>query len=159
MKPRVYLEPSFISHLTARMSRDLVVAGHQRASHEWWDCCRQDFELVVSELVLAEIADGDPVAASERLAVTNGLPILDTNEDAEKLSELLFRSGNFPPKALDDATHVAISAVHGIPYLLTWNCRHLANAVIRPRVEAICLAAGFKAPSICTPDELMEIMR
>jgi hypothetical protein len=159
MKPRVYLESSFISHLTARTSKDIIVAGHQRASHEWWDNFRQEFELVVSELVIAEISDGDPVAARERLDVTIGLPLLDSNEDSEKLSELLFRSGNFPPKAMDDAGHVGISAVHCIPFLLTWNCRHLANAVIRPRVEAICLAAGFKAPAICTPDELMEKIR
>ncbi len=119
MKPRVYLEPSFISHLTARMSKDLIVAGHQRASHEFWHARRADFELVVSQLVIDEISDGDPVAASERLAVTVGLPILDINDVALILSDLLFRSGNFPPKAMDDALHVAIAATHGVPFLLT----------------------------------------
>jgi len=61
-----------------------------------------------------------------------------------------------PARAAADALHIAIAAVHAVPYLLTWNCRHLANATMRPVIESVCAAQGVKAPIICTPEELME---
>ena len=59
-------------------------------------------------------------------------------------------------KAADDALHIAVAAMNGIPYLLTWNCRHLANATMRPVIENVCAGKGVRAPIICTPEELLE---
>jgi hypothetical protein len=61
-----------------------------------------------------------------------------------------------PPKAEVDAYHIAIAAVNGMDYLITWNCSHIANAGMWTRIDNICRSLGFEPPIICTPQELME---
>jgi predicted nucleic acid-binding protein len=156
MKDRVYVETTVISYLTARPSRDLIVAGHQQITHEWWDSRRADYELCVSQLVLQEAGMGDPQFAQERLKLLTAMTALEITEDAVSLAEELVKTGTLPEKAGNDALHIAIAAAHRVPYLLTWNCRHLANATIRNQIEAICTKQGFRAPITCTPEELME---
>ncbi len=157
MPSRVYLETTFASYLTARPSRDLIIAAHQQITHDWWDYRRKDYELCVSQLVLREAGDGDPQAAQERLDVLATMTLLEIPENAVTLAEELVRAGALPAKAENDALHIAIAATHGVPYLLTWNCRHMANAAIRGQIETICARKGYKAPAICTPEELMEV--
>lgn len=82
--------------------------------------------------------------------------VLETKADALELAKELLQAGALPAKAADDALHIAVAATKTVPYLLTWNCRHLANAVMRPLIETVCKAKGFKAPIICTPEELVE---
>lgn len=156
MMQRVYIETTVVSYLTARPSRDVIIVGHQQITHDWWDQCRVDYELCVSQLVLQEAGDGDPQAAQERLAVLAKTSLLEITEEAVTLGEELVKVGTLPAKAENDALHIAVAAAHHVPYLLTWNCRHLANAVLRPRIETVCASKGFKAPIICTPEELME---
>lgn len=156
MVERVYIETSFISYLTARPCRDLIIAGHQAITHDWWDHCRQVYELCVSQLVLQEAGDGDSEAAQERLDVLAKMTVLEIREEAVALAEELVRAGALPAKAGNDALHIAVAAVHRIPYLMTWNCRHMANATMRAQIEAVCASKGFKAPIICTPEEMME---
>jgi predicted nucleic acid-binding protein len=156
MMERVYIETTFVSYLTGRPSRDLIVAGHQQITHDWWDARRQDYELCVSQLVLQEAGDGDPQAARERLDLLATMTVLEIKEEAVELAEELVRAGAVPAKAGNDALHIAVAAIHRIPYLLTWNCRHMANATIRAQIETGCASKGFKAPVICTPEELME---
>lgn len=156
MTDRVYIETTIVSYLTARPSRDVVIAGHQQVTQEWWDTRRSDYELCVSQLVLDEAGAGDPQAAQERLAVLQPMLVLETTPEALELAKELLQTGALPGKAAGDALHIAIAATKGVPYLLTWNCRHLANAVMRPMIEAACIAKGFKAPIICTPEELLE---
>ncbi|MGA2067361.1 MAG: type II toxin-antitoxin system VapC family toxin [Thermoguttaceae bacterium] len=156
MKERVYVENTFVSYLTARPSRDLIVAGHQQITHDWWDTRRVDYELCVSQLVLQEAGGGDSQAAQERLAVLAPMAVLEIKEGALELAEALVQAGAVPAKAGNDALHIAIAAIHRIPYLVTWNCRHMANAVMRQQIESVCAAKGFKAPIICTPEEMME---
>jgi predicted nucleic acid-binding protein len=156
MNARVYLETSIISYLAARPSRDLVVAGHQQITHEWWQSRRTDFQLFASELVLTEAAQGDSTAARIRLDFMSGIATLETRPEALKLAQRLLHSGPLPHKAAADALHIAIAAVHGVEYLLTWNCKHIANAVLRPRVESVCRDLGYEPPVLCTPEELLE---
>ncbi|HKI36422.1 MAG TPA: type II toxin-antitoxin system VapC family toxin [Gemmataceae bacterium] len=156
MPQRVYIETTFVSYLTARPSRDLVMAAHQQITHEWWDTRRASYELCVSQLVLDEAAAGDAQAAQERLLVLRPMLVLETKADALELAKELLQAGALPAKAADDALHIAVAATKTVPYLLTWNCRHLANAVMRPLIETVCKAKGFKAPIICTPEELVE---
>jgi predicted nucleic acid-binding protein len=155
-KPKVYIETSIISYLTARLSRDLIVVANQQLTQEWWRERRADFELYVSQLVLEEIRGGNPVAASGRLQAVAGIPRLVLNEAAIALAERLIQNGPLPRKASADALHIAIATTHGLEYLLTWNCKHLANAVLRKQVEGLCRAAGYEPPTICTPQELLE---
>ena len=153
----VYIETTFVSYLTARPSRDLIVAGHQQITHEWWDTRRGEYELCVSQLVLQEAGDGDPKAAQERLDILATMTMLEIKEEAVELAEELVQAGALPATAGNDALHIAVAAIHRVPYLLTWNCRHMANATIRAQIESVCASKGFKAPIICTPEEMMEV--
>jgi predicted nucleic acid-binding protein len=155
-KATVYIETSIISYLTARLSRDLIIAANQQLTQEWWRERRHDFDLYISQLVLEEIRGGDQGAATERLQTAARIPRLILNEAALTLAERLVQNGPLPRKASADALHIAIATTHGLEYLLTWNCKHLANAVLRKQVERLCRVAGYEPPTICTPQELLE---
>jgi hypothetical protein len=156
MVERVYVETTFVSYLTAWPSRDVVIAGHQQVTREWWNTRSASYELCVSQLVIDEARVGDAQAAQERLKVLQPMLVLETTTEALALAKALLEAGALPAKAANDALHIAVAATKAVPYLLTWNCRHLANAVMRPVIEAVCSAKGFKAPIICTPEELLE---
>jgi hypothetical protein len=156
MKPSVYIETTIPSYLTAWHSRDLIMAANQEATRSWWNVARPRYDLYVSQIVLQEAAGGDSNAAERRISILSELPELDISIKAELLAERLLSGSALPVKAEIDALHIAISATHGIEYLLTWNCTHIANAVMRPKIERICRLAGYEPPVICTPLELME---
>ena len=156
MKPSVYIETTIPSYLTAWRSPGLVMAANQEATRSWWDTSRPKYELFISQLVTDEASSGDPEAAKRRLAIIDDLPELDISEQAEALAAQLLASAALPEKAKTDALHIAVATVHGIDYLLTWNCKHIANAALRPKIESVCRAAGYEPPIICTPLELME---
>jgi len=156
MKPSVYVETSVISYLTGHPSRDVIVAGRQALTIEWWGTCRQRFDVFVSALVVTEAEDGDPTAAQKRLAAIEGVPALDVSDEAKVLARQLVEGGPIPKEYPEDALHIAVCALNGIDYLVTWNCTHLANATIRRQVERFLEVAGFVCPVICTPEELME---
>ncbi len=155
MKARLYLETTIPSYLTAWTSRDLVMAGHQQVTREWWERRRGDFAIYISTFVLDEAGDGDPSAAQRRLVALEGLPLLAATIEAHELAGRLIRECRLPTRAATDAVHIAIATVHGMDYLLTWNCAHLANAEIVPKVRAVCEASGYVCPMICTPEALM----
>src|SRR5436853_4318999 len=151
----VYLETSFISYLVARPSRDVIVAGHQQTTQDWWTNRRSEFEYSVSQVVIDEASIGDPAEVQKRLAIIGGLPTLAITDDANALTKAIMAAGILPPHVVRDAAHVAVAAVHAVDYLLTWNCKHLANAQIARRIEVVCEKLGRKMPIICTPEELM----
>lgn len=153
MKPSVYVETTIPSYLTAWPSRDLVRAAHQQITREWW-ARRDGFDLYSSRLVVQECQAGDAEAAAGRLAALEGIPLLEQKVEAAELADALLRDVPLPARAAADALHIATAAVHGMRYLLTWNCTHIANAALRPRIEVVCRAAGFEPPLICTPEEL-----
>lgn len=155
MKSKVYLETTIVSYVVASPTDDIIQAAHQQVTREWW-ARRQRFDLFVSRPVLAEAARGDATAASRRLETLAGIPLLSVNPRVAALARTLIRSGTLPAKAKLDAVHVAIAAVNGMDYLLTWNLRHLANAAIRGKIEQVCRKVGIHPPIICTPEELME---
>ncbi len=155
MKPKVYLETTIPSLLVARPSPLLRVANDQQVTREWWDTRRDKFQLFVSELVLEEAARGDRTLAAQRLAAIAHCPVLVATDAARALTLELLSSGLVPAKAAADAAHIAVAAVQGMDFLLTWNCRHIANAMTVDRVRELCARRGFPAPVICTPYELM----
>jgi hypothetical protein len=156
MKPSVYIETTIPSYLTAWRSPELVMAANQEATRKWWDESRAKFELFTSQLVIGEISNGDPEAVKRRIAVVENLPELALTDKAEALAAKLLLGAALPQKAKADALHIGIATVHGMDYLLTWNCTHIANAIMRPKIESICRAAGYEPPVICTPPELVE---
>ena len=156
MNPKVYIETSIISYLTARPSNDLRAMANQSITIEWWENRKPDFDVFVSEFVIAESSQGDPDAVSRRSAVISDLPELEITEAVRRLGKALVTQGPIPKGAEIDAYHIAVAAANGMDYLLTWNCKHIANAVMRPMVEEVCRNHGYEPPTICTPQELME---
>lgn len=156
MKPRVYIETSIPSYLVARPSRDLVVAAHQQLTRDWWDVRRPIFDVFVSAAVLDECSVGDAEPAGRRLELLRDVPVLAITDEVIGLAEQIMLSGAMPARARFDAVHVAAAACHALDLLLTWNCKHIANAVLIPKFAAICSQAGLLLPQICTPELLME---
>lgn len=151
----VYLETTFISYLVARPSRDLLVAAHQQITQEWWATRRSQFECFVSQVVVDEASEGDETEIQKRLSILASLNALAVSEAAQALAKSILAIGVIPAKAAADAAHIAVASVNEIDYLLTWNCKHLANAQIIRRIESVCEHAGKPMPIICTPEELM----
>ena len=154
-KPKVYVETTIVSYLTAKPSSDLIQAAHQKSTRDWW-ATRHRFELFVSRAVLTEAARGSVEAAARRMEALRGIPNLQFDPNVAALARRLMQGGTLPPNARLDAAHVAVAAVNGMDFLLTWNLRHLANAVVRGKIEAVCRDAGTVPPIICTPEELGE---
>ena len=157
MKAKLYLESTIPSYYVARPSKDLVLVVHQIITRNWWKRRLKQFEVYISEVVLDEIALGEPAMAKKRLALVRPFPLLAATEESRQLTRALIESGPLPAKAARDAAHIALSAVHEMHFLLTWNCRHIANAEMLRKIEEVCNGFGFRCPVICTPDELLEL--
>ena len=155
MRPKVYIETSIISYLAARPSRDLITAAHQQITHTWWQERRPEFLIFASQVVLDESAAGDPQMASKRMEILENVPLLEITPEVAELAAALITRLPLPPRAGADAAHIAVAAYHGMNFLLTWNCTHIANAVLRPKIEKICREQGYSAPVLCTPEELV----
>jgi len=155
MCPTVYIETSIISYLAAYPSRDLITAAHQQITHTWWQVRRPEFSIFVSQVVLDESAAGDSQMASKRLEILTNVPLLEVTPEVAELAATLIMRLPLPPRAGADAAHIAVAAYHGMNFLLTWSCRHIANAVLRPKIEKICREQGYSAPVLCTPEELV----
>ena len=151
----VYVETSVVSYLTARATSNLLAAAWQAATTEWWDTHRSRFELCTSTLTLEEAGRGHLEAASRRLTALGEIATLPITEAVVALSDVLIHERALPANAQADAIHFAVSAVHRVDYLLTWNFRHLANAETKPLIRRVCEQQGYISPEICTPSELM----
>ena len=155
MKPDIYIENSIISYLASRPTKNLLAAARQEITYEWWHSRRDKFTLYISELVITEAGEGDPEAAQKRLKLLHGIAQVPLTQEIRALARALITEGALPEKSYADAIHIAAASVHGIKYLLTWNCTHLANAEIKPMVRSVCAIHGYTCPEICTPEELM----
>lgn len=159
MKPRVYVETSVVSYLTAWPSNNVIIAARQQITQEWWATADLRFERVVSEVVLREASGGDPNAAHDRLQALTGLTILDLSSEAANLANLLIGLSILPLKAEDDAAHIAIAATNNIEYLLTWNFKHIANPSIQNLIVQTIITEGYSPPVLLTPEEHMELLQ
>lgn len=155
MSETVYIETSILGYLTARSSKNLIVAANIEITRDWWEFRRSEFTLYTSEAVLEEAAQGDEAIAAQRLEILRDFPLLSLNQDVQNLAVQLLTRSNLPPKARVDAIHIAAATVHGMDYLLTWNCKHIANAQIQGKLAEISLDFGYVLPVLCTPNELM----
>ena len=155
MKLKMYLETSVISYLTARPSKTIIGAAHQQITYAWWEKKRQDFDLYISASVLVECSGGDKEASQKRLSAIKGIAVLATTDGAIELARDLISKKIIPEKAEEDALHIAIATIHGMDYLLTWNCRHIANIEIQRNIAQHLESIGLLLPVMCTPEELL----
>lgn len=154
--PRVYIETSIVSYLRQRPSGQVVTAARQLLTRRWWDEERSRYELVTSQYVLDEAADGDPVLALERLESLEEIPLLELGPEIDAIAQEIMNRAILPAKAQIDALHIATAAHHRIDYLLTWNCTHIANARILPRIHETLVRMKCYIPLICTPEEMLD---
>ena len=151
---RIYIESTIPSYVVARPARDLLQAARQQTSKDWWELKRQQHELFTSEIVLAEIGEGEAAMAQQRLEVMDGIKILRLTDDTEALTQRILESGLLPPDADRDAAHIALATIYEMDILLSWNCRHIANASIQARLRRLAGEMGLALPVLCTPDEM-----
>lgn len=152
----VYVETSIFSYLTAKPSRNIIAAARQQLTIEWWEKHRNKYQLYTSNAVVAEASQGNETRAKARLESLKKILRLEITFECQYLAKKLISGTPMPEKAADDALHAAISSYHSMNYLLTWNCRHLANAHLIPKLKSVVESEGYCFPQICTPEELME---
>lgn len=145
------------SYLTAKSSRDLIVASHQQITVEWWDQVRSQINCFVSDFVIQEAERGNTVYAQKRLEAIKDFPVLELNDEIKALAQKYFAALQIPERAQIDAFHLAAASWHRMDYLLSWNCTHIASGRVRKIVRDINDGLGVHTPTICTPEELMEV--
>jgi len=154
--PSVYLETSIVSYLRERASSQIVAAARQVHTRRWWTRERDQYELFVSRFVLDEASLGSEDLAAARLEALKDIPLLELSDPVFTLGTELLKQAALPEKARVDALHIATAAVHGMDYLLTWNCKHIANARLVPRVNLVITDQGYAVQYICTTEELLS---
>jgi len=157
MTESVYVETSIFGYLTARPTENIILAANTKVTQDWWNNSRTYFIVYVSELVKDEAAKGDKKISELRLALLEQLIFLEITQESIELAQAFLKQSNLPTKAANDALHIALSTVYGMDYLLTWNCKHMANAQIQKKLFQISLQLGYDLPVICTPSQLMSI--
>ena len=151
----VYIETSIVSHATARPSSDPATAAMQDQARRWMAEQRPKYSVVTSQLVMAEAARGDPDAALRRLVMLADIPILGENSDVGWVADQLIDRSLVPAAARVDALHLAIASLAGVQYLLTLNCRHIANASVLPGIYRLLDDLGLSGLLVCTPMEFL----
>ena len=150
-KKKVYVETSVISYLTARPSHDLIKNARQLATQDWWHVAPAQFDLHISSLVEREAAKGNPEAAVRRMNALKGIPDLPITEEILALAEKLLEATAVPRTSFDDAVHIATASVSGMDFLVSWNCKHIANPMTKPIIRKTLECFGYNYPEICTP--------
>ena len=155
MKRRVYIETSVVSFLTARPSSNVVLAGHQISTRDFW-IHRDRYELFISEMVVRECERGDAERAKLRTDAIDGLPLLDIDSETEALATELVRKKAVPENSVEDALHIAVAAVNNVDFIVTWNFKHINNPAMKRHIGNVVRGMGYGMPEICSPEELEE---
>lgn len=153
MKPLVYIEttvPSF--YFETRSEPEM--AARRNWTREWWKSCRHLFKLVSSEGVLAELAEGEYESKADALALLDGIELLDVADDVAHIIDVYLENRLMPRERVGDALHLALASYHKCDFLLTWNCRHIANANKFEHIRILNTRLGLFVPALVTPMEL-----
>ena len=154
MNESVYIETTIPSYLSARSSRDLIVAAHQRITHEWWEGQREKYQLFISPIVVTECSAGDPERAKARLALLTEMTLLEYSPRIDSLTEQIMGGLRIPQSKRLDAMHLAYAVEYQIDFVMTWNCSHLANAQSEKALASFCKQKNVWMPILCTPEEV-----
>lgn len=155
MKPKVYIETSIPSfYVEIRTELDMV--ARREWTHIWWNQCRDNYEIVSSEAVLVELANSIFPGQYQALELLKDVPLLAIEEPIMEIVEAYIKHKLMPNDPLGDALHLAITSYHRCDFLLTWNCKHIANANKFAHIRRINAMLGIYCPSLVTPLELLE---
>lgn len=155
-KPSVYLETSVISYYTARPARDIHALSHQESTRIWWEKHAEQFDVVISTIVLGEIRLGDPAAAAARMKFAESIRMLEVSPECVSLAAHYSAELGLPERAKADALHISVATIHEVDFLVTWNCTHIAGAFVRRQLDTLNNALGLRTPTICTPEEMLD---
>lgn len=155
--PSVYIETTVISYLTSGPSPVIKIAADQQTTREWWAKVLPKVDPVISEFVIFEISRGDVAQASARREVSKTFESLERTPQVDMLAKAYLKKLSIPERSHLDAFHLAIASVYNVDFLISWNCKHIANAFMARPIAKINKEMGFQTPIICTPRELMEV--
>ncbi len=156
-KQTVYIETSIISYLTSRPSRDLLIAANQKLTYDWWHKSKNKFDCYISDFVLFEISRGDKEASAKRLSTVQDIKLLEYTREIEELAQKYMEILRIPQRSYVDSVHLALSVWHKIDYLISWNCKHIANAIVLHTLMEYNKNNSLFVPILCTPSELSEV--
>jgi predicted nucleic acid-binding protein len=152
--PRVYVETTIPSFYYEQRPQPEMVARREW-TRRWWHEERQGYELVTSEAVLEELALGEYPSKDDALALVGGLPLLAVEPPITEIVDAYIGRFVMPRDPGGDALHLALASYHKCDFLLTWNCRHLANANKFRHIRRVNTLLGLFIPSLVTPLELL----
>ena len=155
----MYLESSVISYIVSEPSKDIIILSHQLLSRDWWKNAEKEYNLYISQPVISEISKGNKELAEKRINLIKDFPVLDFNEAIDDLILNYMNYFKLPVKMELDVTHIAYAVYYELDYLVTWNCRHIANAHFRHQITKYNILNNLFLPELCTPEELLEKWR
>jgi len=155
MKRKVYIETSVVSYYTGQASRDVVIAGRQQSTQEFWPLLSLDLSPHVSALVIKEAGQGDSARARKRLDAMISFPVLASTPEAERLAQDIQKAHGIPEEYPEDALHIAIAAVGGMEFIVTWNFTHINNPFTKMMIRQAVENAGYECPEIVSPDAFL----
>jgi len=153
----IYIETTIPSYLTSNPSGDLIQAAMQRSTSNWWEIYSQNHSLYISELVIIEAGKGDKILADKRLKAIESISILKLNDDVVNLSRQYKEKLGLSAKAFADIMHISYAVSYEVEYLLTWNCKHIANPAIIENLVRLNDIIGRHTPKLITPQQFIEI--
>lgn len=154
VKPRAYVEttvPSFFHEI--RSTPDIV--ARRDWTRLWWRNAAERYELVTSLAVIEEVSQGQEDRIEERLELLRGLPVLAVEPPILEIVETYVEHKVMPADPGGDALHLALASYHKCDFLVTWNCRHLANANKFGHIRRVNTLMGLFVPALVTPLEML----
>jgi len=155
MKPRVYIETSAVSYRAGRASRDVVIAGRQQSTLDFWALLGGELSPFVSALVVKEAGKGNAELAQCRLDAIQAFPVLRTTPEAERLAAAILDARGVPAEYPEDALHIALAALAGMDFIVTWNFAHINNPFTKMMIRQAVENAGYECPEIISPDAFL----
>ena len=155
MNPKVYIETSVVSYYAGRGSRDVVIAGRQQSTQDFWLLLADVILPFVSALVVKEAARGNSVVAKKRLEAIRAFPVLGTTPEAERLAQALIDARGIPTECPEDALHIAVAAIAGMDFIVTWNFSHINNPFTKMMIRQAVENVGYECPEIVSPDAFL----
>jgi len=152
---KVYIETSVVSYFVGEISKNIIIAGHQASTKDFWGKLNIEIEPIISALVIKEASQGDKEKAESRIKAIEGFTVIDVSIQAEDLADLLLEKNGIPKEFPEDALHVAIAAVEKIDFIATWNFKHINNPFTKNKIKQIIEDAGFSCPVLASPEELL----
>jgi hypothetical protein len=152
---KVYIETSVVSYFVGEISKNIIIAGHQASTKDFWGKLNIEIEPIISALVIKEASQGDKEKAESRIKAIEGFTVIDISIQAEDLADLLLEKNGIPKEFPEDALHIAIATVEKIDFIATWNFKHINNPFTKNKIKQIIEDAGFSCPVLASPEELL----